>query len=578
MFMAVARAVWRALAGLVLAMLVLALAGCATYHTQAPRLVAADGSLQKTWYDAEVKAADGSLLRMTVYQPALRPGQRAPLLLHAHGLGLSRMERPFSLYGKLLLAGKSALRAWDEGFWVISYDFRGQGDSGGRISLMDPDKEVHDVSTIIDWAQANLAIADQGGRPRIGMIGESYGGGVQLAASEADPRLRALVPITTWFNLDNSLFPNGVPKTDWQDFLMVVVYTRSPFSMDNAVTGAAFGETFGKRDAALHQRLYRNSPASGCAAGHGPQADALFVQGMRDVLFPLNEALAGRACVQQAGHDARLIAVEHGHLLPGSQWSPGLPVWHVQDEVRCAGRVYRTEDIIDDWLRGKLTDDAAALARVPAYCVTGEAAVDAAPPVLSWQELPPVRMHNGLTGWLEWLAQPLDDAINALAPECLPAGYRPPLEKRPQRGGPDFVPPAACVPTGWQQPEDGWLRPARVPLLAVSRPTWIVGVPRVSLRFSASSRPDATVFLRLAAWRPHSGSYRVLSQQVTPARADGPAEFDLAAVRERLAPGEVLGLLVQGHSNQFRLGGRGWGTAATTVAGRIGLPLAAAGE
>jgi ABC-2 type transport system ATP-binding protein len=82
------------------------------------------------------------------------------------------------------------------------------------------------------------------------------------------------------------------------------------------------------------------------------------------------------------------------------------------------------------------------------------------------------------------------------------------------------------------------------------------------------------VFLRLAVWRPGAGSYRVLNDQVTPVRCPGsePFEVELAAVRARLAAGEVLGLLVEGYSNQFRISGSGLGVDAS-IAGRIGLPL-----
>ena len=39
-------------------------------------------------------------LSFTVYQAALKAGSTAPLILHTHGFGLSRMKRPYlSLYG-----------------------------------------------------------------------------------------------------------------------------------------------------------------------------------------------------------------------------------------------------------------------------------------------------------------------------------------------------------------------------------------------------------------------------------------------------------------------------------------------
>ncbi|MDE2422326.1 MAG: hypothetical protein KGO49_14245, partial [Gammaproteobacteria bacterium] len=84
-------------------------------------------------------------------------------------------------------------------------------------------------------------------------------------------------------------------------------------------------------------------------------------------------------------------------------------------------------------------------------------------------------------------------------------------------------------------------------------------------------------FLRLAAWTPDSGSYRVLSQQVTPLRVSGQLDLDLNAVRDKLMPGEVLGLLVQGHSDQFHFSDSHLATSLS-VAGKIGLPLASAND
>lgn len=534
------------------------LAACTTFHHTPPLLKAADGRLKATWYQAEVRAADGSRLRMTVYQPALKAGETAPLLIHAHGYSLGRMPRPLSLYGQLLIAGQASLRAWHEGYWVISYDQRGQGDSDGRISMMDLDKEPKDVSTIIDWAEANLALSRSAGRAQIGMIGESYGAGVQLTASVLDPRITALVPMTGWYDLDTALFPNQVPKTDWLAFLGAVSYLRSPFHMDSAATRGTLKEIFGNGDTALHTRLHGNSLAAHCGPEEGPHADALLFQGMRDVLFPFNQALATRECFLAHGRDVRLIAIEHGHLMLGSQFSPGvsLPLWHLQPRVRCEGKVYQTADIINDWLNGKLRGDGDALARVPRYCVSGDTALDAQPPKLSWYPLAKAGSHDGASGWFEFLAQPLEGAGNLFKPACTSAST-----------------PCADRLTA----QDGWLRPARIPILQVDQPTWIVGVPKVKLVVSDHNRKNATVFLRLAVWRPHLGSYRVLSEQVTPVRADGVLAFDLGAIRDKLQAGEVVGLLLSGHSDQFRLGGSGLGTRIS-LSGEIGLPLAKAAD
>ena len=59
------------------------------------------------------------------------------------------------------------------------------------------------------------------GDPVLGAIGGSYGGGYQLVGALSEVRDRgatrfdALVPEITWFSLTESLFPQGVPRTEW---------------------------------------------------------------------------------------------------------------------------------------------------------------------------------------------------------------------------------------------------------------------------------------------------------------------------------------------------------------------------
>ncbi len=268
--------------------------------------------------------------------------------------------------------------------------------------------------------------------------------------------------------------------------------------------------------------------------------------GLRDVLFPYNQAVDMQRCFKQAGRDVRLVAVADGHLLPDQQWSPGMSIWYMQKEVVCAGKPLKTAALVRDWLDGKLKGDAAALARVPSFCLTGDALADARQQLGDWQELKPVHVGSGMSGQFELLLKPLDHVGNWLRP--------------------------ARVPADWDTPHNGWLRPARVPLLAPKEPTWIAGIPRVRLNFSQTDRDDPVLYLRLAKWRPGSGSYTILNQQVTPVHAKGPLEFELGGVSARIAPGEVLGLLVTGWNSQFRFAGSGSGTDAS-LAGQIALPL-----
>ena len=71
--------------------------------------------------------------------------------------------------------------------------------------------------------------------PRVGMVGGSYGGQIQFAVADKDPRLDAIVPIITWSDLSYSLAPNntgfthgvtyasnapGTEKLDWVDAVL----------------------------------------------------------------------------------------------------------------------------------------------------------------------------------------------------------------------------------------------------------------------------------------------------------------------------------------------------------------------
>lgn len=529
------------------------LTGCTTFHTDAPRLTTQNGTqLKATRYQAEVVAEDGTKIRMTVWQPALNlsKGETAPLLIHAHGFGLGRMKRPLSLYGQILPTGEAAVRAWRRGYWVISYDQRGHGASEGDIGLIRRDKEGRDVSRIIDWAARYLQLDFKDNDPVVGMIGESYGGGAQLMAATLDKRIDALVPVTTWYDLEHALLPNRVPKTDWILVLATAGYTMNPTHMSMNVSTGMMKEMFAKGDPYLRRQLRENSLVSQCGKNGAPYADALLIQGFRDVLFSFDQALANRECFRSAGRDVRLIGIEDGHLNPSSQWSPGLPVWHMQNHVTCNGQSLKTDDIIDHWLDGKLRNDAAALAQVPSYCVTGDAATDALAAAgnteLHWQTLPPTRMGSGMNGFFELVLKPLDHVANWFVPAGLPAD--------------------------WQQPQHGWLRPGRIPLMTTDSTRWVAGTPVVRVNLQQANKPGNVVFLRMAKWRPGSGSYEVLHQQVAPARAGrGEQEIRLPAIRTQLHQGEILGLLVQGYSNQFRMAGQRFGTSAT-VAGTIGLP------
>ncbi|MFJ8743837.1 alpha/beta fold hydrolase [Embleya sp. NPDC127516] len=89
----------------------------------------------------------------------------------------------------------------DKGYVVVGYNSRGFWQSGGEIETAGP-KDIADASRVIDWALANTP-ADPA---RIGMAGVSYGAGISLLASAFDPRIKAVVAMSGWADLIDSIY------------------------------------------------------------------------------------------------------------------------------------------------------------------------------------------------------------------------------------------------------------------------------------------------------------------------------------------------------------------------------------
>jgi hypothetical protein len=91
-----------------------------------------------------------------------------------------------------------------DGYVVLEYEARGFYASGGTVDVASP-QDVADVSTVIDWLIANTPTDPA----EIGVGGISYGAGLALLAAAHDPRIKATASLSTWTDLDYSLFPNG---------------------------------------------------------------------------------------------------------------------------------------------------------------------------------------------------------------------------------------------------------------------------------------------------------------------------------------------------------------------------------
>jgi predicted acyl esterase len=142
----------------------------------------------------DITARDGVVLKANVIAPTT--AGRHPAIVFINSWGLNDAEY-------LLQAGAFASR----GYVVLSYTTRGFWGSGGQIDTGGP-KDIADVSAVLDWLLANTA-ADPA---RLGAGGVSYGSGISLLASAFDPRIKAVVAMSTWTDLVESLYGNDTRR------------------------------------------------------------------------------------------------------------------------------------------------------------------------------------------------------------------------------------------------------------------------------------------------------------------------------------------------------------------------------
>ncbi|WP_327367484.1 alpha/beta fold hydrolase [Streptomyces sp. NBC_01217] len=224
-------------------------------------------------------------------------------------------HRPAVLIGHGFGGSKSDVRAQaeqlaDAGYAVLTWSARGFGKSGGEISLNAPDREVKDVSRLIDWLADRPEVELDGkGDPRVGITGASYGGAVSLLAAGYDKRVDAIAPQITYWNLADALFPDGVFKKLWAGIFVTTGGGCQKFEKqlcDMYERVAVSGEP----DAAARALLTERSPS---AVADRIKVPALIVQGQSDSLFPLGQADAMAEAISGNGAPVAVDWIAGGH-------------------------------------------------------------------------------------------------------------------------------------------------------------------------------------------------------------------------------------------------------------------------
>jgi predicted acyl esterase len=263
---------------------------------------------------------------------------KVPAILSTHGFGGDKADDNQVAIGKGFVG---------QGYAVLSYSGLGFGKTTCKIELDDPDWDGKAGKQMVDVLAGTRAYTPEGsstpkylhsistesaGDPRVGMIGGSYGGQIQYAVAEQDPRIDAIIPIITWNDLTYSLAPGNVAKKQWVGLFFAdgiasgvengnndpTTMTGCPNFTDQACVGAANLQTVGYPDAATVALAKHASVASYVKKVKAP---TLLVQGQNDTLFNLNEAKTTYDSLKAQGTPVKMVWQSWGHS--GSDPAPG---------------------------------------------------------------------------------------------------------------------------------------------------------------------------------------------------------------------------------------------------------------
>jgi len=508
-------------------------------------------------YSISILSPIGDTVAFTVFEPAtLCAGQTYPLVLHAPGWGGQRttsLSAPAPSATGGLMVGNNLSELVAANYGVISFDQRGMGGgTSGKIRSMDPDYEGKDYLSIMDWAQSKLSWLAYGPtvdgsdphEPIMGSIGGSYGGMYQMLLLNIDKRhrLHAVVPNITPNDLNFSLYPGGVIKTIWDDFLFgdggaagngTSRSQYDPFLEQSFETGFATNaeDAYSHDFFGYHSVSYWCNGASIATNGgpgtapqrppttQTPKVNAMVWIGVRDTLFNFDNGYRNFACLQRAGGDVRLLSYQAGHNSEIEGAAPIVPDPYV-------ALYYPAGDADDSRCGATLNEDAAQLAWFNQYLKgqSGAASIIPTQPCISLSE---------------------GDAVTVPVVPTFTSG---PAEKAFDIGTVDVV-------AGTEQDV-----PTAVTLYTAGAQGDIeVGVPHVQINVAGLggvTTAPPIVFIGLGIKHASNpGAWDLIDNNVLPLRGIGYFDVDMIGGGARLLPGDQLGFLVFGAQDQYGANG-----------------------
>ena len=260
----------------------------------------------------------------------IEAGETAPTVLNGPGLGSPGETDPYNAEGTFgIVPGVGLIR--DAGYNVITWDPRGEFNSGGVLQLDNPFYEGRDASAIVSWAADNpLVELDGVDDPKVGMVGGSYGGGIQMVTASTDPRIDAIVPAGNWYSLIDALYPSESFKTAWSALLLLDLVEAGARINTQIYEGVLTGALFGFLTQTSQAVLTSSGPTS---LLNQLKAPTLLLQGVVDALFPLNQSVFNAETILSNPWDTEVklawFCGGHGNCSTGE--APGQQAQHFAD-------------------------------------------------------------------------------------------------------------------------------------------------------------------------------------------------------------------------------------------------------
>lgn len=211
--------------------------------------------------------SDGATLSAALVAPANPDG--APLLVipASWGVGASGYRAIATLFAS-------------SGYQVVVYAQRGFGGSTGKVDFAGQATQ-RDATNVITWALQHTKADPK----RVAMLGLSYGAGISLITAAHDPRVKAVVALSTWADLAEVYDQDGTPNIAGLGSLIGGRTTTSEYDATVSRLRTALLTSPTRLGPVLHSISPERSPASYVSELNKNRPAILIANAFEDSLF-----------------------------------------------------------------------------------------------------------------------------------------------------------------------------------------------------------------------------------------------------------------------------------------------------